>query len=190
MTPFTNIRFHWHELQVSLLFAFAGVEITFIYILLHFLAKKFSDQSILLAGYFILSIACLIAVIILPFSQVGSTKYLPVFLLFVILDVFSLPLIVVPTTSLFSQQTNADQQGIGQGIQRSIVNIATVIGPIYAGLLLNSTWTMMIIMFSIVFFATLLLILVYRQFQSRTPEELSALISPRENEEEEEERRS
>lgn len=162
---------------MSLLFAFAGVQITLVYIALHFLAKKYSDQSILLAGYFILSIACLIAVIILPFSPPGSTKYLPAFLLFVTLDVLSLPLIVVPTTSLFTQQTNVDQQGIGQGIQRSIVNIATVVGPLYAGLLLSSTWIMMLIMFGIVFIATILLLLVYRQFQTRSPDELSSLIS-------------
>lgn len=157
------------------------MEITLVYLTLHILAKKFSDRSILLAGYLLLTVACLIAVIVLPLSTVGSTKYLPIFLLFVALDVLALPLIVVPTTSLFTQHTDADQQGIGQGIQRSVINIATVVGPLYAGGLLSSTWLMMIIMFIIVLIATLILLLVYRRFQSRTIDESSSLISSEEH---------
>ena len=176
LTPFTNAQFHWHEVEVSLVFAVAGIEITLVYVALHFLTKKFSDQSILLTGYTLLSIACLIGVIILPFSPVGSTKYLPIFLLFVALDILALPLIVVPTTSLFSQQTRNDQQGIGQGIQRSVVNIGTVVGPLFAGALLQSTWIMLCAMFVIVVFATFLLLLIYRLFRSKNDEELSALI--------------
>ena len=181
MTPFTNFQFGWHELEVSVLFAAAGIEIALVYIALHFLAKKFSDQSILLVAYIILAIACLIGVIILPFAPVGSQKYVPLFLFFVAMDIFALPLIVVTTTSLFTQYTRHDQQGIGQGIQRFVVNIATVVGPLYAGALLPSAWIIIASMFVIVIFATVLLIIVYRSFQSTTVDESSALIPPEDN---------
>jgi predicted MFS family arabinose efflux permease len=140
--------------------------------------KKFPDQTVLLSGYVILSIACLIGVIILPLSEPGSQKYLPAFLVFVILDVFSLPLIVVTTTSLFTKETNDDHQGIGQGIQRAVVNIAAVIGPLYAGCLIDHMWSMILSQFTIVVIATILIILVYRKFKPETTDELTALIPP------------
>jgi len=104
LTPFTNSQFGWHELEVSILFAVAGIEIALVYILLHFITKKFSDQSTLLFGYCILSIACLIAVVVLPFSKPGTQDNISFFLLFVALDIFALPLVVV--TSKFIYSTN------------------------------------------------------------------------------------
>jgi predicted MFS family arabinose efflux permease len=175
------MQFNWHESQVSTLFAFAGVQITLVYIALHYITKKFSDQSILLAGYIILSIACLVAVLFLPFSTVGSTKLLPLFLLFVALDILSLPLIVVPTASLFLQHTSHDHQGIGQGVQRSIINVATIVGPLFAGTLLKSTWIMLCCMLIIVVFATLLVIYMYRKFRLKPNDEQTALLSSTHN---------
>ncbi|CAF2519633.1 unnamed protein product [Rotaria sp. Silwood2] len=180
LTPFTNIQFGWKEVQISIVFAIAGIEITLVYIILHFVTKKIRDEAILLFGYIILSIACCIGVIVLPFSEVGSRKYLPVFLLFIGLDIFGLPLIAVTTTSLFTQQTHNDQQGIGQGIQRFVINVATVIGPLFAGSLLTATWLMISFMFIIVLFATLLVILVYPSFSLSNNDELSTLL-PQEN---------
>lgn len=123
----------------------------------------------------------MIAVIILPFSELGSRKYLPIFLVFVALDILALPLIVVTSTSLFTQQTNHDEQGIGQGIQRFIINVATIVGPLYAGSLLKSTWIMLCSMLFIVLFATLLVLVIYRSLRSKHDEELSALIHPTNN---------
>jgi len=165
-------------LQVSILFAVAGIEITIVYVVLHFITKRCRDQSILLFGYILLSLACLIAVLILPFSDEGSQKYLPIFLIFVALDILALPLIVVTSTSLFTQQISNDEQGIGQGIQRFVINVATVVGPLYAGGLLQSTWIMLCSMLFIVLFGTILLIGIYRSFKSKHDEELSALIRP------------
>jgi MFS family permease len=89
-----------------------------------------------------------------------------------------LPLIVVTTTSLFSQEIKDDEQGIGQGIQRAVVNTAAVIGPLYAGALLETMWIMLISMFVVVVIATILIASVYRSFRPKTTDELSALIPP------------
>ncbi|CAF1337630.1 unnamed protein product [Adineta steineri] len=178
LTPFTNRQFNWHEVDVSILFAVAGIEITIVYIGLHYISKKVRDQTILVSAFIILSIACLVGVIILPFSKIGSTKYLPIFLLFVGLDILALPLIAVTTATLFSREMNLEQQGIGQGIQRFVVNIATVVGPLFAGALLQATWTMILVMFIIVLLATILLLFMYRSFRINQNDELTALISP------------
>jgi MFS transporter, ceroid-lipofuscinosis neuronal protein 7 len=178
LTPFTNQQFNWNEMEVSILFAVAGVEITLVYVVLHYLTKKFLDQSILLFGYILLSFACIIAVSVLPFSEPSSQKYLPIFLIFVALDILALPLIVVTSTSLFTQHINNDEQGIGQGIQRFVISIATVIGPLYAGSLLQLTWIMLCVMTLIVLFATFLILVIYRSLRSKPDEESSALIRP------------
>lgn len=178
LTPFTNRQFNWHELEVSILFAVAGIEITIVYVVLHYITKRFRDQSILLFGYILLSIACLVAVIILPFSALGSQKYLPLFLVFVALDILALPLVVVTSTSLFTQQINNDEQGIGQGIQRFVISVATVVGPLFAGSLLQSTWPMLCSMFVIVVLGTVLIVATFRRFKSKNDEETAALIQP------------
>lgn len=180
LTPFTNYQFNWQEVQVSILFAVAGIEITIVYLCLHYVSKRVSDQIILLFAYLTLSIACFISVVFLPFQQVGSTTLLPVFLLFVVLDVLALPLIAVTTTTLFTREVSGDQQGIGQGVQRSVVNVGTIVGPLFAGALLKMTWIMMLTMCLIVVFATFLVILTYRLFRSKKIDELAALI-PRTN---------
>lgn len=178
ITPFTNIQFGWHELQVSIVFAVAGVEITLVYIALHFVTKKIKDHAILLFAYSTLSIACIIGVIVLPFAKVGSTKYLPVFLIFIALDIFALPLIAVTSTSLFTQQMSYEQQGVGQGIQRLFVNSATVIGPLFAGALIRAAWIMISILMLMALVAVFLVILVYPKFESSTDDdELSTLLS-------------
>lgn len=185
ITPFTSIQFGWGPLQVSIVFAVAGVEITLIYIALHFITKKVSDQILLLSAYIILAIACFIGVTVLPFAQLGSTKYLPIFLLFIGLDILALPLIAVTSTSLFTKQISQELQGIGQGIQRFIISFATVIGPLFAGGLLSQTWLMIATMFLLVLIALLLVIVIYPSFPPRQPptpppvdDELAALLPP------------
>ncbi|CAF1029115.1 unnamed protein product [Didymodactylos carnosus] len=179
LTPFTSYQFNWKELQVSILFAVAGIEITVVYIILHYASKRCADRTILLFGFVVLGIACTIAVIILPFTERGSTKLLPVFLLFVALDILALPLLAVTSTSIFTQLIRNENQGLGQGLQRFIINTATVIGPLYAGslLVLKTPLTMLCIMLAIVVFATLLIIAVYNKFKPQhNQEEASALI--------------
>ncbi len=166
---------------MSILFAVAGVEITIIYIVLQFITKICHDQSILLFGYIVLSIACLVGVIFLPLSEVGSTKFLPAFLVFVGLDILALPLIVVTSTSLFSKQIQDDQQGIGQGIQRFVISIATIIGPLYAGALLQYIWIMIFSMFIAILLDTILLTFAYHSFRRKVTDESSALIPPADN---------
>jgi len=80
--------------------------------------------------------------------------------------------------SLFTRQISDDQQGMGQGIQRFVVNIATVVGPLFAGALLPSTWSIVCTMFVIVAFATFSLTIVYRSFRVRSTDESSSLIPP------------
>ncbi|CAF0971177.1 unnamed protein product [Didymodactylos carnosus] len=177
LTPFTTYQFGWHELQVSILFAIAGIEITLVYVALHFASKAFSERAILLFGFIILSIACLVGVVILPFSKPGSTKFLPIFLVFVFLDILALPLLVVTSTAVFMLLVKDENQGLGQGVQRFVISVATIVGPLYAGGLLQEVFTMLCTMLAIVVFTMFLIIITYKKFKPKdVSEESMALI--------------
>ena len=166
------------HLQISILYAVAGVEVILVFVLLHFITKKFRDETILLFGFTTLTTACLIGLIALSISEVGTENFPVVFVLFVILVYLSTPFIVVTTISLFLQQTIADQRGFGQGIQRAVVNVAAICGPLYAGLLLGTAWIMLLSILIMAVIAIILVAIVYRLFRLKTPDELSALIPP------------
>jgi len=108
-------------------------------------------------------------VIALPISKVGTQNFPVVFLLFFIKIYFVQPLISVTTTSLFIQYIKADQQGFGLGIQRAVINISGICSPLYAGLLLGTTWIMLLSLLIILVIATILVAVVYRSFQPKNP---------------------
>jgi len=142
------------------------------------MAKKFRDQTMLLFSLAVLTTALLIGVIALPLSDHSTQKFPVVFILFVILVYFVQPFIVVTGTSLFIQHTKADQQGFGQGIQRAVVSVAVIFSPLYAGLLLDELWIMLLSLLIMVGIATSLVAIFYRLFQPKKPDESSALIPP------------
>jgi MFS transporter, ceroid-lipofuscinosis neuronal protein 7 len=50
------------------------------------------------------------------------------------INVFSLPFIVVGSITLLSKITQRESQGLTQGIRRSIVGIASILGPNWSGI--------------------------------------------------------
>ena len=60
-------------------------------------------------------------------------QFFPAFVLFVLLDILGLPAIAICSASLFTKLIDNKVQGIGQGIQRGILGIGTIVGPLCAG---------------------------------------------------------
>jgi ceroid-lipofuscinosis MFS transporter 7 len=60
-------------------------------------------------------------------------QFFPAFVFFVILDVLGLPAIAITSSSLFSKLTDNKLQGFGQGIQRGILGVGTIFGPLCTG---------------------------------------------------------
>ena len=50
-----------------------------------------------------------------------------------LLDVLGLPAIAICSASLFTKLVDHDRQGLGQGIQRGVLGVGTILGPLYAG---------------------------------------------------------
>jgi hypothetical protein len=60
-------------------------------------------------------------------------QFFPAFVVFVILDVLGLPAIAITSASLFTKLIDNKVQGVGQGIQRGLLGIGTIFGPLCAG---------------------------------------------------------
>lgn len=138
VAKFTEEQFRWTIVHVSILFAFAGLEIIVVYILLvKCLSKKFEDRILLIFGFLSLSFACIIGTFFTwasySFGWSGITssgmidkRFLFMFIIFVVLDLLGLPFIAATSVSLFTKLTLKELQGFSQGIQRFIMGIGTI----------------------------------------------------------------
>jgi hypothetical protein len=141
LTPFTRDYFGWSDLQNSVLYAIAGVEIVLVFVILSFLTKKVKDRSLLLTGLLLNLTTLIFLIIYLPKydpptnpdpKKIPLTEYF-IFMCPTFLNVFSLPLIVLASISLLSKITSTENQGLSQGLRRMVVGIACIIGPAWAG---------------------------------------------------------
>jgi len=92
------------------------------------------------------------------------------------MNIFSAPLIIVTTTSLFIQESKDDEQGVGQGIQRAVVSIAAILGPLYAGALLQTIWIVVLSLLIGAVIAIILIGIVHRSFRPKTTDESLSLL--------------
>ena len=112
-----------------------------VFIMLSFLTKKIKDRTLLLIGLTINMLTLIFLIVYLPTykqtqnpdpSQIPIKDYI-IFMCPTLANVFSLPLIVLASISLLSKITSLENQGLSQGIRRTVVGIATIIGPLWAG---------------------------------------------------------
>ncbi|UJR15724.1 hypothetical protein I4U23_002659 [Adineta vaga] len=155
VAAFTEEHFGWNTVHTSGLFAFAGLEIIIVYILLVFvLSKRFEDRFLLVFGFISLTLGCIIGVFFTwashSFGWSGKSsqgvidmRLFSMFIVFVILDLLGLPFLAATSVSIFTKLTIKELQGFSQGIQRFIMGIGTIIGPIFAAALLNRLHIMM-----------------------------------------------
>lgn len=190
--PFTEIMFDWNELENSILFCCGGLVIIISFIIIRILSKKFKDRVILLFGLSTiiigLSIACLFLPFVDKFDKVNFFKnqtaieanstaetlsnkqkldgiFFAAFIIFVILDVIGLPAIAITSASLFTKMIDNKSQGFGQGIQRGILGIGTIIGPLCAGPLIYKPLIMVSIIFFIISLIFILFMIFFKRFK-------------------------
>lgn len=156
LIPFTEDRFGWNELHNSLLFCFGGVIIIMSYVLIRFLTMRFPDRFVLTTGVILILSGLTVSLISLfilnglepvvaegfnvTISNVTAsrvnvpTSIKVAFGFSFLLDVLGLPAIAICSASLFTKLVDHDLQGLGQGIQRGILGVGTILGPLFAGL--------------------------------------------------------
>lgn len=133
LTPFTKDYFNWEATENSILYAVCGFEIMIVFLFLSFMSKKISDRLLMLIGLVVNLLTLIYLIIYLP-KIVPFDENFVAFLAPCLLNVFSLPLIVLSSISLLSKVTSLHSQGMTQGIRRTIVGIANILGPLWSGI--------------------------------------------------------
>lgn len=177
VAAFTEKHFKWTTVHTSILFAFAGLEIILVYIsLVFFLSKRFEDRFLLAFGFISLTLACIIGVFFTWASHshgwsgqssegVIDMRLFVMFIVFVILDLLGLPFLAATSVSLFTKLTVKELQGFSQGIQRLVMGIGTIIGPIFASSLLHRLHIMMTTMLSVTLLTLIALFFVLKRLR-------------------------
>ncbi|KAK3731035.1 hypothetical protein RRG08_066048 [Elysia crispata] len=120
------------ELENSLLYFVCGAEIIIVFIVLTRLTKCISDRVLLLFGAVtILSSNAWLLYFLPRLPKHNRTHNIPIFGVAVVLDVLSLPFLVVCSTSLYSKLTRKATQGLSQGLRRAIVSVGTIMAPLW-----------------------------------------------------------
>lgn len=89
----------------------------------------------------------------------------PAFVVFVALDVLGLPAISICSASLFTKLVDNKVQGIGQGIQRGVLGVGTILGPLSAGPLIYKPIVLLAITLTFIFTILIFLIVFFRHFK-------------------------
>ncbi|UJR30895.1 hypothetical protein I4U23_018405 [Adineta vaga] len=180
VAAFTEKHFKWTVVHTSILFAFAGLEIILVYLaLVKIFSKRFEDRVLLIFGFISLTLACVIGTFLTwashslqwfgPTSTGGVNKQLlALFIAFVIFDLLGLPFIAATSVSLFTKLTNNELQGFSQGVQRSVMGIGTIVGPLFASSLLNRLHIMMATMLALIFLTSIAILIVIKRLRPST----------------------
>ncbi|RUS70209.1 hypothetical protein EGW08_022026 [Elysia chlorotica] len=120
------------ELENSLLYFVCGGEIIIVFVVLTRLTKCISDRVLLLfGGVLILSSNVWLLYFLPRLPKHNRAHNIPIFGVAVVLDVLSLPFLIVCSTSLYSKLTRKATQGLSQGVRRAIVSVGTIMAPLW-----------------------------------------------------------
>ncbi|GFO07158.1 solute carrier family 2, facilitated glucose transporter member 10 [Plakobranchus ocellatus] len=120
------------ELENSLLYFVCGAEVLIVFAVMTFLSRCISDRNLLMFGAVMLLSSNVWLLYFLPKLPTHNRAHnLPIFSVAVVLDVLSIPFLVVCSTSLFSKLTRKPTQGLSQGLRRGIVSVGTIMAPLW-----------------------------------------------------------
>ncbi|XP_064611794.1 uncharacterized protein LOC135475784 [Liolophura sinensis] len=178
ITPLTKTYLNWGELENSIMYCGAGAQIIAVFFLVRWLSSRLQDRTMILIGCTVLTIANAWLIWVIPNAVPGEMKQnLPKFIVGLILDIFSLPFLIVCSVSLYSKVTHKETQGFSQGLRRSVSGVATIMGPLWAGSALPWPYIMLGVMLGLITVALIMLLLSFRSlnlsedFREETPRE-------------------
>ncbi|CAF0773560.1 unnamed protein product [Brachionus calyciflorus] len=95
----------------------------------------------------------------------NDTVFFGAFILFVVFDVIGLPVIAISSASLFTKLIDKSVQGFGQGIQRGILGIGSIFGPLCAGPFVYKPLVLMMITLTIIGVIFILIIIFFKKLK-------------------------
>uniref|UniRef100_A0A3B3BJG2 Major facilitator superfamily domain containing 8-like 2 n=1 Tax=Oryzias melastigma TaxID=30732 RepID=A0A3B3BJG2_ORYME len=153
VTPLTQRYFSFGELGNSLMYSLCGVEVILGFFFVRWLSGKVADRAVLAGGLVICCSACVWCLLFLCNPR-GANSPLSAFIIGVFLQLLGLPFVAVSQVSLFSKVTAEKTQGFSQGIRRSVGGLATILGPLWAGGLINNLYIMLGMMLALLVMVT------------------------------------
>ncbi|XP_078267044.1 major facilitator superfamily domain-containing protein 8 isoform X2 [Rhinoraja longicauda] len=174
VTPITQKYFNFGELENSLMYCACGVEVIIGFFIVRWLSTKFADRVILALGLVICNISCIWCLIFLANPKGSFAASLTEFVVGVFLQILGLPFVAVSQVSLFSKLTAEKTQGFSHGLRRSIGAIATIMGPLWAGGLINNLYIMLGVMMGLLTLLTVMMIFSYSYLVEPAPTLMSS----------------
>ena len=111
--------------------------------------------------------------IVLNRNRTYDYQFFPAFVFFVALDVLGLPAIAITSSSLFSKLTDNKLQGFGQGIQRGILGVGTIFGPLCTGPFVQKPIYLLACTLSFIILIFVLFLLSYKRLDPDNPDSKS-----------------
>lgn len=166
-TPLSQKLLNWGEIENSLMYCIAGLEVVLVFMLVRFLSKRLQDRTMLVFGCAILTLAnCWLMYVVPHTSPDNPQKNIAFFALGIILDMIALPFLVVCSISLFSKLTRKDSQGLSQGIRRSVVGVSCILAPLWAGSTIDKPYLMFGVMIGLLVMALTMLIISFSKMNT------------------------
>uniref|UniRef100_A0A8C7X191 Major facilitator superfamily domain containing 8-like 2 n=1 Tax=Oryzias sinensis TaxID=183150 RepID=A0A8C7X191_9TELE len=163
VTPMTQRYFGFGELGNSLMYSLCGVEVILGFFFVRWLSGKVADRAVLAGGLVICCFACVWCLVFLCNPRGGYGWELTAFIIGVFLQLLGLPFVAVSQVSLFSKVTAEKTQGFSQGVRRSVGGLATILGPLWAGGLINNLYIMLGMMLALLLMVTVMTALSYER---------------------------
>uniref|UniRef100_A0A8C5ETT8 Uncharacterized LOC114479419 n=1 Tax=Gouania willdenowi TaxID=441366 RepID=A0A8C5ETT8_GOUWI len=154
VTPLTQRYFSFGELGNSLMYSLCGVEVILGFFLVRWLSRRMEERAVLALGLLVCCTACIWCLVFLCDPQGYTHAHLSTFIIGVFLQLLGLPFVAVSQVSLFSKLTAEKTQGFSQGVRRSVGGLATILGPLWAGGLINHLYLMLGIMLALLLMIT------------------------------------
>ncbi|XP_052083104.1 major facilitator superfamily domain-containing protein 8-like isoform X3 [Mytilus californianus] len=161
-TPLSNKLLHWGELENSVMYCCAGVEIILVFILVRILSKHLKDRTMILMGCFLLAMANGWLMYVVPRAYNDTpAENIPKFVIGIALDMLALPFLFTCSMSLYTKLLPKEIQGLSQGLRRTTVGLSTIIAPLWAGSTLRWPYLMFGVMLSLLGVSLLMLLLSF-----------------------------
>ncbi|XP_060077590.1 uncharacterized protein LOC132557119 [Ylistrum balloti] len=168
VTPLSQKLLHWGELENSIMYCCAAVEIIMVFMLVRYLSKHLQDRTMILIGLSTLVLACAWLLYAIPNSDPDEpSANLPMFIIGMVLDMFALPFLVVCSISLYSKVTKKEHQGLSQGLRRIVVGSGTILGPLWTGSTLTWPYIMLGVMLGLLVMSMVMLLSSYRRLDRK-----------------------
>ncbi|CAG2213333.1 CLN7 [Mytilus edulis] len=161
-TPLSNTLLHWGELENSLMYCCAGVEIILVFILVRILSKHLKDRTMILMGCFLLAMANGWLMYVVPRAYNDTpAENIWKFVIGIALDMLALPFLFTCSMSLYTKLLPKEIQGLSQGLRRTTVGLSTILAPLWAGSTLRWPYLMFGVMLSLLGVSLLMLLLSF-----------------------------